>query len=177
MAYHMLLMLSIQVCVTDNKLSIWDVWCVPLYFLSSKGSFLKFICCDQETRIKTFCNLSWRYYKQESETWYLYRKLLCDRKYIVWSWMIRSITIEISWRSEVLWVSFEKGLIFVTLHLSGKGASLMERLGILAIGAQSVFELLLRNLPARLSNPMALLVSNLFNIFRIDTELTFSKLS
>ena len=107
MAYHMLLMLFIQVCITDNKLSIWDVWCVPLYFLSSKGSFLKLIRCDQETRIKTFCNLSWRYDKQESETWYLYRKLLCDRKYIVWSWIIRSITIEISWRSEVLWVSFE----------------------------------------------------------------------
>ena len=53
----------------------------------------------------------------------------------------------------------------------------MERLEILAIGAQSVFELLLRNLPARLSNPMALLVSNFFNILRIDTELTFSKLS
>ena len=115
--------------------------------------------------------------------WYLYRKLLCDRKYIVWSWIIRSITIEISWRSEVLWVSFETFIQrlnfcdFNFLHLSGKEASLMERLEVLAIGAQSVFELLLRNLPARLSNPMALLVSNFFNILRIDTELTFSKLS
>ena len=45
---------------------------------------------------------------------------------------------------EVLWVSFEtflyKGLIFATLHLSGKEASLMERLQILAIGVQGMFE-------------------------------------
>ena len=33
-----------------------------------------------------------------------------------------------------------KGLISANLHLSGKEASLMERLQILAIGLQSVFE-------------------------------------
>ena len=48
----------------------------------------------------------------------------------------------------------------------------MERLQILAIGIQSIFEPSLRNLPARLSNPAALLFFNSFNIFRIDTELT-----
>ena len=70
-----------------------------------------------------------------------------------------------------------KGLIFATLYLSGKEASLMERFQILAIGVQSVFEQSLRNLPARLSTPVALLVLYSFNIFRIDTELTFSNLS
>ena len=68
-----------------------------------------------------------------------------------------------------------KGLIFVTL--SGKEVSLMERLQILAICVQSIFEPSLRNLLARLSIPVALLVLNFFNIFRIDTELTFSNLS
>ena len=47
-----------------------------------------------------------------------------------------------------------KGLIFVTLHLSGKGGSLMQRSQILVIGLQSVFESSLRNLPARLSIPV-----------------------
>ena len=70
-----------------------------------------------------------------------------------------------------------KGLIFATLHLSGKEASLMERLKILAIGVQSMFEPSLRNLHAKLSIPVALLVLNSFNIFIIDTELTFSNLS
>ena len=63
-----------------------------------------------------------------------------------------------------------KGLIFATLHLSGKEASLMERL-------QSVFEPPLRNLLAILSTPAALLVLISFNIFRIDTDLAFSNLS
>ena len=53
----------------------------------------------------------------------------------------------------------------------------MEKLQILAIGLQSVFEPSLRNLPATLSTPVALLILNSFNIFRIDTELTFSNLS
>ena len=44
-----------------------------------------------------------------------------------------------------------KGLIFATLHLSGKEASLMERLHILATGVQSIFGPSLTNLPARLS--------------------------
>ena len=70
-----------------------------------------------------------------------------------------------------------KGQIFVTLHLSGKEVSLMERLQILAIGVQSISEPSLRNPPARLSTSVALLVLNSFNIFRIDTELTFSNLS
>ena len=65
----------------------------------------------------------------------------------------------------------------MTLHLSGKEVSLMERLKILAIGVQSIFEPSLRNPPARLSTSEALLVLNSFNIFRIDTELTFSNLS
>ena len=52
----------------------------------------------------------------------------------------------------------------------------MERLQILAIGVQSVFEPSLRNLLARLSTPVALFVLNSFNIFRNDTELTFSNL-
>ena len=65
----------------------------------------------------------------------------------------------------------------MALYLSGKEASLMERLQILAIDAQSIFEPSLRNLPARLSVPVALQVLNSFNIFRIDTEITFSNLS
>ena len=48
-----------------------------------------------------------------------------------------------------------KGLIFATMHSFGKEANLMERLQILATGAQSVFEPSLRNLPARLSIPAA----------------------
>ena len=44
----------------------------------------------------------------------------------------------------------------------------MERLQILAIGVQSISEPSLRNLPTRLSIPVALLVLNSFNIFRID---------
>ena len=70
-----------------------------------------------------------------------------------------------------------KDLTFGTLHLSGKEASLMERLQILAIGVQSIFEPSLRNLPARLSTPVALLVLNPFNAFTIDVKLTFSNLS
>ena len=53
----------------------------------------------------------------------------------------------------------------------------MERLQILAMGVQNTFEPSLRNLPTRLSVPVALLVLNSFNIFRIDTELTVSNLS
>ena len=41
----------------------------------------------------------------------------------------------------------------------------MERSQILDIGVQSVFELSLRNLPARLSTSKALLLLNSFNIF------------
>ena len=62
-----------------------------------------------------------------------------------------------------------KGLIFATLQLSGKEASLMERIQVLAIGVQSIFEPSLRNLPARLSTPVAFLLLNSFDIFRIDT--------
>ena len=69
-----------------------------------------------------------------------------------------------------------KDLTFGTLHLSGKEASLMERLQILAIGVQSIFEPSLRNLPARLSIPVAFLILSSINIFRIDAELTFSNL-
>ena len=65
----------------------------------------------------------------------------------------------------------------MTLHLFEKIASLLESLQILAIGVQSVFEQSLRNLPARLSSSVALLALNSFNIFRIDTELTFLNLS
>ena len=57
--------------------------------------------------------------------------------------------------SEVLRPFLYKGLIFATLHLSGKEASLMERLQILAIGVQSIFEPTLRNLPTTLSTPVA----------------------
>ena len=67
-----------------------------------------------------------------------------------------------------------KDLIFATLHLFRKEASLMEKFQILVIGLQSVFEPTLTNLPARLSTPVTLWVLNSFNIFRIDTELTFS---
>ena len=69
-----------------------------------------------------------------------------------------------------------KGLIIATFHLYGKKANLMERLQILAIVAQSVFEPSLRNLLTRLYTPVALLVLNSFNVFKIDTELTFSNL-
>ena len=68
--------------------------------------------------------------------WYLYRTLLSDRKFIVWSWIMRSIILEISGSSEMGLKFFEsvlrpflyKGLIFATLTLSGKEPSLMERL-------------------------------------------------
>ena len=53
----------------------------------------------------------------------------------------------------------------------------MERLQIVATDVQSVFEPSLRNLPAKLSTPVALIILNFFNSFRIDTELTFSILS
>ena len=55
----------------------------------------------------------------------------------------------------------------------------MERLQILAIYVQSIFELSLRNLRHNyLPVPqLALLVSNSFNILRIYTELTFPNLS
>ena len=43
----------------------------------------------------------------------------------------------------------------------------MERSQILDIGVQSVFELSLRNLPARLSTSKALLLLNSFNIFKL----------
>ena len=49
---------------------------------------------------------------------------------------------------------------FAAIHLSGKEVSLMERLLILAIGVQRIFESSLRNLPARLSIPLALLIRN-----------------
>ena len=55
------------------------------------------------------------------------------------------------------------------MQLSGKEASLMERIQVLAIGVQSIFEPSLRNLPARLSTPVAFLLLNSFDIFRIDT--------
>ena len=48
----------------------------------------------------------------------------------------------------------------------------MERLQILAIGVQTVFEPSLRSLTI-LFTPVALLVLNSLNIFRIDTELMF----
>ena len=117
--------------------------------------------------------------------WYLYRTLLSDIKFVVWLWIIRSITLEISGSIEmglrffgsVLKPFLYKGLIFPTLHFSGKEASLMEISQILAIGIHSIIEPSLRNLPTRLSTPAALLVLNSFIIFRIDTELTFSNLS
>ena len=58
---------------------------------------------------------------------------------------------------------FYKGLIFKILHLSEKEASLMERLQILAMGVQSVFESSLRNLFTRLFTPVALFVLNFQN--------------
>ena len=76
---------------------------------------------------------------------------------------------------DVLWVSSETNAKFLR-HLPGKEETLMERLQILTAGAQRVFKPSLRNLPARLSTPVALLVLNSF-IFRISTELTFSNLS
>ena len=122
---------------------------------------------------KPFVILSWRYEKQVSvewnfvkPDWYLYRTLLSDRKFIVSSWIIPSIILEISGSSEmglkfsgsVLSLFLYKG--FAAIHLSGKEASLMERLLILAIGVQRIFESSLRNLPARLSIPVALLTRN-----------------
>ena len=119
---------------------------------------------------KPFVILSWRYDKQVSvewnflkPDWYLYRTLLSDRKFIVWSWIIRSIILETSGSSEmslkffgsVLRPFLYKDLIFATLYLSGKEESLMERLQILAIGVQSIFEPTLGNLPATLSTPVA----------------------
>ena len=92
--------------------------------------------------LKPFVILSWRYDKQVSvewnfwkPDWYLYRTLLSDRKFIFWSWIISSIILETSGSSEMGLKSFgsvlrpflHKGLIFATLHLSGKEVSLMER--------------------------------------------------
>ena len=70
--------------------------------------------------------------------------------------MIRSIILEISGSSEmglkflgsVLRPFLYKGLIFASLHLSGKEESLLERLQILAIGVKGVFEPSLRNHPS-----------------------------
>ena len=82
----------------------------------------------------------------------------------------------------VLWVSFETFFI-QRLNLCDitfiwkRGEEFDERLQILAIGVQSIFESSLRNLHARLSTPVALFDLNSFNIFKIDTELNFSNLS
>ena len=51
------------------------------------------------------------------------------------------------------------------------------RLGKKWVWWKAVFEPFLRNVPPRLSIPVAFLVLNSFNIFKIDTELTFSNLS
>ena len=136
---------------------------------------------------KPFMILSWRYDKQVSvewnflkPDWYLHRKLLSGRMFIVWSRIIHSITLEINGSSEmglkffgsILRPFLYKGLIFATLHLSGKEASLMERLQILAIGVQSVFEPCLRNLPARLSTPVALTVCYYHVTYMFKSEST-----
>ena len=126
-------------------------------------------------------SVEWNFLKSD---WYLYRALLSDRKFIVWSWIIRSVILDKSGSSNiglkffgsVLRPFLYKGLIFATLHFSGKEASLMERLQILAIGVQSILELFLRNLHTRFFTPVVLLVLNSFNILRIYTELTFSNL-
>ena len=133
--------------------------------------------------LKPFVILSCRYDKEVSvkwnflkPDWYLYMTMSSDRKFIIWSWAICSIILEISGSIEmglkffgsVLRPFLYKGLTFANFYLSGKGVSLMERLQILAIGLQSIFEPSLRNLPSRLSTPVALLVLNSFNIFRID---------
>ena len=126
--------------------------------------------------------LSWKYDKQVYVEWhfrkpdcYLYRTLLSGRKFKVWSWIIRSVTLEISGSREMglkfLRPLLYKGLTFATLHLSEKEVNFMERLQILAIDIRSVFEPSLRNLPTRLSTIVALLVLNFFNIFEIETEL------
>ena len=132
----------------DNKLSIWEIWCVPLDCLISKTFFLikmlwsivSSVFCKSIRSIPVrrpesnpFVISSWRYDKQASvewnfrkPDWYLYKTLLSNRKFIVWSWIIRSIILEISGSSEmglkffgsVLRPFLYKGLIFATLHLS-----------------------------------------------------------
>ena len=62
---------------------------------------------------------------------------------------------------EVYWVRFETFFI-QRLNLCDF-AFIMERLQVLAIGVQSIFESSLRNLTARLSTLVALLVLNSFN--------------
>ena len=54
---------------------------------------------------------------------------------------------------------------------------MMERLQILAIGVQSIFELSLRNLLIIFSTSVALLVLNSFSILRIDAKVTLSNIS
>ena len=140
---------------------------------------------------KPFVILSWKYDKKlsfewnfQKTDWNLYRTLLSDRKFIVWSWIICCAILEISGSRKmglkffgpVLRPFLYKDLILATFHLSGKKASLMERLQILAIVAQSVFEPSLRNLLTWLYTPVALLVLNSFNVFKTDTELTLSNL-
>ena len=134
-------------------------------------------------KLKPFVILSWSYDKQVSAEWnflkpdwYLYRALLSDRKFIAWSWIIRSIILEISGSSEMglkFFGSVLRPFIIQRLNLCNftfiwERGNLMERLQILAIGVQSISEPSLRNLPTRLSIPVALLVLNSFNIFRID---------
>ena len=82
---------------------------------------------------------------------------------------------------EVLWVTFETFFIqrlnlcdFTFIWKSGTFVGNITNF--IYIGAQNIFNPSLRNLSARLSTPVALLVLNSFKIFRIDTELTFSNL-
>ena len=62
----------------------------------------------------------------------------------------------------------------MTFHLLVKEVNLMEILQSLAIGVKGIFASSLRKLQVRLSTPVALLFLNSFNIFRVDTEQSFS---
>ena len=71
-----------------------------------------------------------------------------------------------------------ESLVFATLYLSGKKVSLMERLQISAMGAQSAFEPSLINLPASLSlkkqfdSPPCAFSKNIFSKERMEPWLS-----
>ena len=91
----------IQICIfyTQNKLSTWEIWCVPLIVLTVKSNAMV-----RRPKSKSFVILSCRYDKQESIEWNflnLCRTLLSGKKFIVWSWIICPIILEISSSSKM----------------------------------------------------------------------------
>ena len=115
----------IYIFFTDNNFSLWAIRCVPLDCLISKiykryflikmlQSIVSNAICKslrtilvRRSKSKGFVILSWRYDSQESVKWNFRNP---DRKFIPWSWIICSIILETSCRSQM-------GLIFFGLVL------------------------------------------------------------